>query len=255
MNSLQNTMDVMRTTALVLIIAAGVGLAATAAYAGPAKPRTVDSGTFGVFVRGQRVATENFQIQNSDAGSIATSEFKTQSGEKASHKTELQLTASGELRRYDWREITPGKAHLSIEPSEDFLLERIAPNPPEKASEHPFMLPRSSMVLDDYVFSHREILAWRYLAQACNGKLQDCHPGSLQFGVLVPQQRTSMLVTVEYVGPEKVTLGGKERELNRLNLKAEDADWVLYLDGNLKLVRIAIPAEQTEVIRDQTVGN
>jgi hypothetical protein len=47
-----------------------------------------------------------------------------------------------------------------------------------------------------------------------------------------------------------VAVKGSERELNRLNLKGEGIDWALYLDSDLKLVKIAIPAEQTEVVRD-----
>lgn len=214
-----------------------------------AKSNTVDSGVFAISVNGQRIATESFQIQQSDTGSIATSEFKTERGDKSVQKSELQMTPAGDLRRYEWREISPGKAHLSVEPSDDFLMQQVTPNPPDRATQNPFVLPRSTMILDDYFFSHREILAWRYLAQACGGKLQQCRPGALQFGILVPQQRTPMMVTIEYAGPEKVTVAGKELQLNRLNMKTEDADWQLYLDSNLKLIRIVVPSEQTEVVR------
>jgi hypothetical protein len=231
------------------LVVAMVAAVLPVAYAASSKSSTVDSGVFAISVNGQRVATESFQIQQSDSGSTATSEFKTERGEKSVQKSELQMTPAGDLRRYEWREISPGKARLSVEPSDDFLMQQVTPNSPGRATQTPFVLPRSTVILDDYFFSHREILAWRYLAQACNGKLQECRPGPLEFGALIPQQSTPAMVSMEYAGPEKLNIAGKEVELNRLKMKVEDADWVLYLDNNLKLVRIVVPAEQTEVVR------
>jgi hypothetical protein len=68
----------------------------------------------------------------------------------------------------------------------------------------------------------------------------------------VPQDRTSLKVQIEVVGKEKVTIRGAERELLRLNLSAEDFDWALWVDDHdqFKLIRVAIPADSTEVVRD-----
>ena len=65
-------------------------LLVSAAIAGPGKDKddkdkqpqgkTVDSGSFGVFMNGRRVATEKFSIQQDSNGSVATSEFKTEEG-------------------------------------------------------------------------------------------------------------------------------------------------------------------------------
>ena len=57
----------------------------SAALAGPGKEKEpegqpVDSGSFGVFMNGHRVATEKFSIQQDKNGSVATSEFKTEPG-------------------------------------------------------------------------------------------------------------------------------------------------------------------------------
>ncbi len=226
-------------------------LLAIAAVAKSDKLRTVDAGTFTVFVSGQRIATESFKIEQGPTASIATSEFHAETPQgKSSQKAELQVSASGELLRYEWRELSPGKAQIVVEPAEQFLIEHITPTPPDKPMEQPFIIPTSTMVLDDYFFSQREILAWRYLAQACSDGLKNCRPGKVQFGVLVPQQRSPLVVTLEYVGPEKVKIRGAERELNRINLKTEESEWALYLDSNLKLIRIVIPADKTEVVRD-----
>jgi hypothetical protein len=217
----------------------------------PDTSQAVDSGTFVVVVKSQRVATETFHIAQGTAFSTASSEFKGEIGEKVLQKAELQITPAGELHHYEWRELSPRKEQITVEPSEQNLVEHIVPEPPERPVTQGYLLPLTTMVLDDYFFSQREVLAWRYLAQSCGGDLKQCRPGVLQLGVLVPRRRLPLVVTIENAGPEKVKLNGSEQDLNRLNLKIPDeADWVLYLDVNFKLVRILIPAEDTEIVRE-----
>lgn len=57
---------------------------------------------------------------------------------------------------------------------------------------------------------------------------------------------------MELVGKEKVNVHGAERELLRLNLMGDDFQWALWVDDqdHFKLIRVAIPADNTEVIRD-----
>jgi hypothetical protein len=115
-------------------------------------------------------------------------------------------------------------------------------------------MPSSSAILDNNFFIHREVLVWRYLAADCKqdgGNLR-CQQGPADFGTLVPQDRTSLSVRMELVGKEKVTIRGTERELLRLNLSGENFAWSLWVDGQdqFKLIRVAIPADDTEVVRD-----
>jgi hypothetical protein len=74
----------------------------------------------------------------------------------------------------------------------------------------------------------------------------------VEFGVLVPQDRTSMPVRMELVGREKVMIRGTERELLRLNLKGEAFSWNLWVDDKdqFKLMRVQILDDNTEVVRD-----
>jgi hypothetical protein len=57
---------------------------------------------------------------------------------------------------------------------------------------------------------------------------------------------------MELVGKEKVTIHGAERELLRLNLRGDQFDWALWVDeaDHFKLLRVTIPADNTEVVRD-----
>ena len=237
-------------TSLVLAFLMAAVAAGAASKGAEEKGREIDSGVFVVTVNGQQVATETFRIEQGNAFSTITSEFRAEAGPgKSAFRSVLQLLPTGELKHYEWHEISPGKAVLAVDPADGLIYERITPNLPDKPSVQPLLLPLTTMVLDDYAFSHREVLAWRYLAQACNGELKDCRPPHADFGVLVPQQRSSMLVSVDFAGLDKITLRGVERQLNRIDLKAEEINWSLWLDADLKVVRIVIPGEKTEIVR------
>jgi len=215
--------------------------------------QSVDSGSFGVFIRGQRVATETFSVQQMEGGSVIKSQLKeTVGADPTSQKSDLEITPNGELIRYDWSQASGGS--LTVFPENDFLKERITTSPTAKAAEQAFLLPASSPILDNNFFVHREVLAWRYLSSACKteGGSLKCPQDPAQFGALVPQDRISMPVRMELVGKEKVTLRGTERELLHLKLTGESFEWGLWLDdqNHYKLIRVAIPADNTEVVRD-----
>jgi hypothetical protein len=245
----------LKLTAVCALVAAFVLAGSALLRAKEPVAQPVDVGSFSVLVNGQKVASESFSVEQSSSGSVATSQLREEgNGDKANQTSKMQLTASGELVRYEWRESTPGKTQLEVVPNEQFLVERVTSNPGEKPAEQPFLLPASTVILDNNFFIHRELLAWRYLAQNCkqeSGKMQ-CLAGPTSFGTIVPQDRTSMRVTLEPVGNEKIQVRGAERELPRFNLKFEGGEWALWLDANdhYKLVKIAIPAEKTEVVRD-----
>jgi hypothetical protein len=238
-----------------VMMAFGVVLASAAAKE-PSKDAgaPVDSGSFGVFMNGHRVATETFSIQQNSSGSVITSEFKAEQGqEQADQSSELQLNANGELRHYEWKELVPGKTQAVVVPKDDFLIESVTNNPGDKAQEQPFMVPASTSILDDYFFVQREVLAWKFLALGCrqqNGALECPKDQKTNFGALNPHGRTSLSVSMEFSGNEKLTIHGAERAVSRYSLKSDTGDWTLWLDDHQKLVRVVVVGETTEVIRD-----
>lgn len=242
-----------------ILVLLGLGLlaaaSAPAASGKDEKPsgQMVDSGSFGVFINGHRVATETFSIQQNANGSSVTSEFKSEAGlDKAVQTSEWQMTGSGELRKYEWNETSPGQSQATVLPNQEFLIERFKSGPLEKEQEQPFLLPASSSLLDDYFFVQREVLAWKFLASSCPQEkgVPQCPKQPVQFGALNPHARSSLSVGVGFAGRDKVTIRGVERELIRLNMKIESADWALWLDDQFKLQRILISGENTEVVRD-----
>jgi len=215
--------------------------------------QVVDDGSFGVFIKGQRVVTESFHIEQRNGVSSIKSQLKQVAGsDQTSQKSDLAITSSGELLEYDWSQ-NPGGS-LTVMPKNDFLIEQITTAGAVKPAEQQFLMPISSMILDNNFFIHREVLAWRYLAADCKaeGNGLKCPQEPAEFGVLVPQDRTSARVRIELVGDEKITVRGAERKLLRLNLTGESFAWNLWLDpqDQFKLIRVAIPADDTEVVRD-----
>lgn len=217
----------------------------------PNGAQTVDSGSFGIFIKGQRVATETFSIDQQDSNSTIKSQLKEASG-PATQKSDLEMTSNGELVRYDWSQGAGGS--LTVLPKDEFLLEKISTAAYSKPAEQSFLLPNTSAILDNNFFVHREILAWRYLAANCKPQPEGmkCQNAPGDFGVLVPQDRTSMHVRLQFVGKEKVSFRGAQRELLRVNLTGENYEWALWLDDldHFKLMKVAIAADNTEVVRD-----
>jgi len=218
----------------------------------PEAKQTVDSGSFGIFIKGQRVATETFSIVQFNGASTITSQLKGMRGDADSQKSTLELSPGGDLLRYEWSQASGG--FLSVFPDNDFLKEKITPSAGAKAAEQAFLLPSTSPILDNNFFIHREVLAWKYLNGVCQAAGSDtkCRQEPADFGVLVPQDRFSMSVRMELGGKEKITIRGVERELMRLNLNGEDLQWNLWVDDHdhFKLIRVAIPADDTVVDRD-----
>ncbi len=130
--------------------------------------QSIDSGSFGVFMNGHRVGTEKFSIDQTNTGSTIKSEFKTENDPNtAVQESTLELAASGDIRRYEWNELSPGKAHSVIIPNNEFLNQKWSSGPGEKVHDQPYLLPLSTSILDDYFFIHREVLVWRFLAVTC----------------------------------------------------------------------------------------
>ncbi len=213
----------------------------------------VDSGSFGVWAGGQRVATETFSIHQ-QAGGVSTiaSQLSEEGGTHATQKSQLEMTASGALVRYEWQELAPGKTQIVVIPNNEFLLERVTESPGAKPSEHPFLLPTTSVLLDNNFLIHREVLAWRYLASSCPQENGAMRCGPARFGAIVPQARLSTQVSVQPIGEEKVTIRGAERQLLRLDVKSEDEQWSLWLDrgDHFKLIRIVRSGDNAEIVRD-----
>jgi hypothetical protein len=234
--------------------------------------KVADSGSFGIFFNGKRVGTETFNITETLNGehhpeySTATSEIKFDDGRfKATQTAEMQVSATGQLRSYNWHATVPQKEESSVEPKDQLLVEHIIPADQKKVDlQH--MLPLSTVILDDNFFSQREILLWWYLATGCKRQDNGLLCGTGKFIILVPRQHVSGNATLELVGQDKVMVKGIERELNKIKLdtngpqsltwlndqghESDAAQWVLWVDDQYRVIKMTVAGSNVEVIRD-----
>ena len=215
--------------------------------------KNIDSGSFGVFQSGHRVGTETFSIYQTGSGSVVNSEFKTENAPKDAVQTSvMQLTANGDIRRYEWKESSPEQAQSVVLPNADFLTQRWTMGQ-EKEHEQTYLLPPSTSVLDDYFFIQREVLAWKFLGAACKqdkGQVQCPVKQRAQFGTMNPHEHSSAALSAEFLGREKVALKNGPQDLLKLELKSETGTWQLWLDDQYKVMKILVVGENTEVERD-----
>jgi hypothetical protein len=212
--------------------------------------KVVDAGSFGIFVNGTRIGTETFRIEERADVSVANSQIKVDDGaQKADQSSEMQITPKGELRLYTWKSTGPAKEESTVEPKDEFLIQHLIPAD-QKKQDIPYILPLSTVILDDNFFSHREVLVWRYLATGCMRKDEQLVCGPSHFGVLVPRQHTSASAVMELVGTEKITVRAKDMELNKIKLDSDGVLWVLWVDEQYKVVKMAVPALNVEILRD-----
>lgn len=222
------------------------------AFAGSKKApagQVIDSGIFGVYVKGKRVAQEKFEITQTPEMSVAKGELRVEESKNA-QVAELQMAPNGNLIRYQWTE--NGKGQVVVEPKDEFLVEHVTLTEPQKSAEQPFILAASTLVMDDGFFSQRELLLWRYLATQCRPKEGEkgCTLTSQQYGVIVPRQQTSIQLTVEFKGSQKVNIKGVDQDLQRFELHTEGYDWTIWIDPTYKIQKIAVDAEGTEIYRE-----
>jgi hypothetical protein len=215
--------------------------------------KSVDSGSFGVFQNGHRVGTETFAIYQNGGGSIIRSEFKTANNPPDDQTSEMELTPGGDIRRYDWKEVSPEQAESVLLPNDDFLIQKWRVSPLEKEHEQPYLLPVSTTILDDYFFIHREVLAWKFLGAACKqdkGTVQCPVKQRAQFATINPHEHSSAALGMEFVGREKLNLKAGPQDLMKMELRTEAGTWQLWLDDEFKVMRISVVGENTEVYRD-----
>ena len=215
--------------------------------------KSVDSGSFGVFQTGHRVGTVTFAIYQNGGGSIIRSEFKTANNPPDDQTSEMELTPGGDIRRYDWKEVSPEQAESVLLPNDDFLIQKWRVSPLEKEHEQPYLLPVSTTILDDYFFIHREVLAWKFLGAACKqdkGTVQCPVKQRAQFATINPHEHSSAALGMEFVGREKLNLKAGPQDLMKMELRTEAGTWQLWLDDEFKVMRISVVGENTEVYRD-----
>ncbi len=176
--------------AAVLLVLTSFGFAGSKSDS--AKSSTVDQGSFAIFQNGRRMAAEKFIIRQYADHSVTSSELHIEAGQPGNNldqSGELTLLPNGSLSRYEWKQLAPPHNSAIVEPKDQFLTMRVVTE--GKSSEQPFFLTPDAFILDDYFFSTREVLLWRYLASFCKPRPggDGCDLVRGRFPVLIPRRR------------------------------------------------------------------
>jgi hypothetical protein len=238
---------------LVILAAGGVLLAASSESSGRiARSRDVrkladkpnpgslfapEKGKFKIFVNGQQVGKEEFEIGLSGGDWNVRGNSEIQSPQGTTHVTgTLNLRPDGTPAHYEWSVQGPKKASAEIEfkgsvANVELHLEGARPYTQQFTFNSPQVV-----VLDNNLYHQYVVLA----------RLYDwSKKGAQTFAVLVPQEMTPGNVTADSLGKQDV--GGAK--LEELRVKTEDLELDLYLDGQ-KLVRIVAPSSNAEIVRE-----
>jgi hypothetical protein len=214
----------------------------------------VDSGSFGIFLNGKRVGTEKFNIEQATDLGIITADLKVDDGSnKAEQHSEMRVAPDGKLKIYKWQSTVPDHEESIVEAKDDFLVEHVTAAD-QKKLDVPYILPLTTVILDDNFFSQRELLLWRYLIQGgCKVENGERLCGPAHFGALVPQQHISINTVVELLGRDKISVNGVEKELNKFKIDTDGVPWFVWMDdmeNNYKVLKMSIPSSNIEVVRD-----
>jgi len=220
----------------------------------------VDAGTFSVMVNGHRVASESFHIDQVQGVATIYSEMHyADVNNKAEQTSVMELARNGQLKRYTWKEVSPGKSMIVVEPQDqNFLSLKYSENGEDitKAKDVTRPLSPNTIILDDNIFVHIEVLAWRHIATVCkpDGKGTNlCKTEPQPYPVLVPHQQFAAIVKIQLTGQTKLKWKGADHNCKTLKLVTDSGEWTVWLlddpADSLKMVRVTTP-EGLEVLRD-----
>jgi hypothetical protein len=196
-----------------------------------------DKGKFKILAGGKQAGEEEFEITPSGGGWTVHGVATLQTGKSGMHVNgTLELRADGSPVRYQWS--TDGDKNASATVTFQGTAASIALN---MANTQPYtqQLTFSSQpvaILDNNLYDQYAVLAGLY---------DWSKKGVQSFSVLVPQELTPGSVTVESLG--KQDSGGKQ--MDELRVKTDDLELDLFLDRG-KLMRIAVPSSDVEIVRD-----
>lgn len=224
---------------------------------------SVDSGTFGIMIGGRRVASETFHVDQRKDGSTVSSELKfDDTTVKAVQSSEMTMTPDGVLKKYVWKEVTPGKAQIVVEPQdEQFMVAHVYENGGGDPKDTVRPLAPLTSIVDENFFSHMEVILWKYMAFGCKPNAQGqnvCNWKPLRLPIFVPHQQQSMIVEISFQGTHTGKVDGKDAEFKAFsfvmedpeNFKPEGGNCLLWFNDQNKLVKVQVAADNMEVVRD-----
>jgi hypothetical protein len=205
--------------------------------------RKPEEAQFKIFVDGKEIGQEDFSIAVS--GDTITSHsvvnFKNIGSKRQKVQMESQLNMDGyyKPRTYQLRTNVDGQKGTingTFAKNEATFEYRGSGNPRQRG----MLLGDSFIVLDTNVFHHFIFVV----------RLFDFSVDKDQsIEVVIPQELDGGMLKISEVGIDRVSIGGKKRDLHRLRADSGVLQIDLWVDDQQTLFKIAVPAKKIEVIR------
>jgi hypothetical protein len=225
-------------TALVLFFVCGIALAHAQKkdVTGIFQP---DKGKFSFLLEGKQIGHEDFEIAPNGAGWLArgNTTLKTDKGPETKVSGNLTLQSDGAPVAYDWsaQSDQSNSAHILFANGvAKITLQMQGTKPYEQSLSFGSPL---VVVLDNNLYYQYAVLA----------RIYDWNKrGSQQFPVLIPQEMTPGMITLDATG----TASANGKTYEGLRVTTSDLEIDLLLDANHKLMRLEVPSAKVSVVRD-----
>ena len=202
-------------------------------------PFVPDKGKFRILQNGNEIGSEEFELTQSGDGWMAKGDAVIHGGGPAGDMRssgQLRMSADGAPQHYDWTAQTDKKVSGSVDFDKGTA----------KTSTH---VPGKNPVLQDFHFDSPHIAVLDnnlYDQYAIVARLYDWNAkGAQMFPVIIPQDVTPGMITVESQGPKSTESG----ELESLRVSTSDLEVNLYFDAKHHLVRLEVPAAKAVIVR------
>ena len=225
-------------TALVLFFVCGIALA----HAQKKDVTSIfqpDKGKFSFLLEGKQIGHEDFEIAPNGAGWLArgNTTLKTEKGPETKVSGNLTLQPDGAPVAYDWSAQTDqsNSAHILFANGvAKITLQMQGSKPYEQSLSFGSPL---VVVLDNNLYYQYAVLA----------RIYDWNKRGLQqFPVLIPQEMTPGMITLDATG----TASANGKTYEGLRVTTSDLEIDLLLDANHKLMRLEVPSAKVSVVRD-----
>jgi hypothetical protein len=198
-----------------------------------------DKGKFTIQLEGRTIGHEEFEIAPAGGGWLAkgTTDIKAPDSAATQITGNLTLQPDGAPISYEWvshADKTNGARILFANGVAKITLEMQGARPFEQ--DMSFGTPLVA-VLDNNLYYQYAVLARVY---------DWSKGGSQNLPVLIPQELTPGMITVESAGSQSTS--GKSYDT--LRVVTSDLEVVLYLDSNHRLMRVEVPSAKASITRD-----
>ena len=180
-------------------------------------------------------------------------ELHVEAGQPANldQSSELTLLPNGSLSRYEWKQLAPPHNSAIVEPKDQIPHHACVTD--GKSAEQPFFLtpePSSSTTISSppaksFSGATSPAPASRAPAEMAATSLAPAFPFS--FPAAAPPPRS----TSNSRDCDDTPLNGRPQHLRHFVMQTDGPEWHLWLDPNHKLLRISIPDNNTEILRQE----